>query len=186
MANDRVDDEPTRKSFKVVDNRRFDGEGKERSDVGLIKGGPEIKSEVKASKPIEPVVASKPPSAVTEKPKAAEVEIQNAESYLGADEGSEYSDFDFAGREGAQEADESGLDFSSFIMSFATQALMQLGLARSEDGIELPVDKVAAMQTIDIIAMLEAKTRGNLTASEAQLVEQVLHELRLAFVKVPK
>jgi len=41
----------------------------------------------------------------------------------------------------------------------------------------------AAQQMIDILALLEEKTRGNLTAEERQLLEQVLYELRLRFVE---
>jgi hypothetical protein len=39
---------------------------------------------------------------------------------------------------------------------------------------------------IDILALLEAKTRGNLTAEERQLLEQILYELRLRFVEMNK
>ena len=49
-----------------------------------------------------------------------------------------------------------------------------------------PPDLEAAEQLIDIIAMLEEKTRGNLTPEERQLVEQVLFELRMRFVEARK
>jgi hypothetical protein len=42
----------------------------------------------------------------------------------------------------------------------------------------------AAQQMIDILALLEEKTRGNLTAEERQLLEQVLFELRMRFVEI--
>ena len=44
----------------------------------------------------------------------------------------------------------------------------------------------AAAQLIEIIAMLEEKTRGNLTAEERQLIEQVLFELRMRYVEAKK
>jgi hypothetical protein len=44
----------------------------------------------------------------------------------------------------------------------------------------------AAQQMIDILALIELKTRGNLTAEERQLLEQVLYELRLRFVEAVK
>ena len=44
----------------------------------------------------------------------------------------------------------------------------------------------AAQQMIDILALIEAKTRGNLTAEERQLLEQILYELRLRFVEANK
>jgi hypothetical protein len=49
-----------------------------------------------------------------------------------------------------------------------------------------PVDLEAAEQLIEILAMLEDKTRGNLTAEERQLLEQLLYELRMRFVEAKK
>ena len=49
-----------------------------------------------------------------------------------------------------------------------------------------PPDLAAASQLIDIIAMLEEKTRGNLTAEERQLLDQLLYELRLRYVEAGK
>ncbi len=57
-------------------------------------------------------------------------------------------------------------------------------IASSPDKTEAgPVDLQAAGQMIDILALLEEKTRGNLTAEERQLLEMVLYELRLRFVE---
>jgi hypothetical protein len=47
-------------------------------------------------------------------------------------------------------------------------------------------DLPAAQQMIDILALIEGKTRGNLTAEERQLIEQILYELRLRFVDAQK
>jgi hypothetical protein len=80
--------------------------------------------------------------------------------------------------------EEPGIDFSSFIVSLGTQALMQLGLIKPPEGMDMPADKVAAKQTIDIIAMLEEKTRGNLEEGEVKLITEILHSLRMSFVKV--
>ena len=49
-----------------------------------------------------------------------------------------------------------------------------------------PPDLEAASQLIDILAMLEEKTRGNLTAEERQLLEQIVYELRMRFVEAKK
>lgn len=75
------------------------------------------------------------------------------------------------------------INFSSFVISLATQALMQLGQIKPPSGIEISVDRVAAKQTIDILNMLECKTKGNLDQDEQQLLDEVLHNLRLSFVK---
>jgi hypothetical protein len=75
------------------------------------------------------------------------------------------------------------IDFSSFIISLGTQALMQLGELKPPEGIDMPVDKAAAKQTIDILSMLEQKTKGNLEPTEAQLLEEILHNCRIGFVR---
>jgi Domain of unknown function (DUF1844) len=78
------------------------------------------------------------------------------------------------------------LDFSSFIVSLASQALWQMGVAAPPEGISILVDLEAAKETIDILGMLHQKTSGNLSDSEAKLMENILHELRLSFVRVGK
>ncbi len=72
--------------------------------------------------------------------------------------------------------------FGSFIMSLATQVLVQMGEMPSPKGMSIPVDLAAARQTIDIIAMLQRRTRGNLSAEESHFLEEVLHSLRSSFV----
>jgi len=74
------------------------------------------------------------------------------------------------------------ITFSSFVVSFATQALMQLGKIKAPEGVSVPLDRVGAKQTIDILSMLETKTKGNLDADEKRLMEEILHRLRMAFV----
>ena len=76
------------------------------------------------------------------------------------------------------------INFSSFVISLATQALMQLGHVAAPEGVEIAVDREAAKQTIDILIMLESKTKGNLAPDEAKLLEEILHNLRLSYVKV--
>jgi hypothetical protein len=75
------------------------------------------------------------------------------------------------------------LDFTTFVLSLATSALVSLGEVKSdppEDRINLPL----ARQTIDTIAMLQDKTKGNLTGEEERLLNQVLFDLRMKFVEV--
>ena len=67
-------------------------------------------------------------------------------------------------------------------MSLATQVLVQIGEMPAPGGMEIPIDMVAARQTIDIIAMLQKRTRGNLSTEEARFLEEVLHSLRMSFV----
>jgi hypothetical protein len=75
------------------------------------------------------------------------------------------------------------IDFSSFIVSLGTQALMQLGVMPAPDGVQLPVDRAGAKQTIDIIEMLSIKTAGNLDEGEEKLTQEILQSLKLGFVR---
>ena len=73
--------------------------------------------------------------------------------------------------------------FSSFVVSLATQAMMQLGEIKPPDGVSIPVDLESAKRMIDLLSMLQEKTRGNLDEAENNLLEDILHSLRLSFVK---
>ena len=76
------------------------------------------------------------------------------------------------------------INFASFVLSLAATAAVHFG-----DRLEPGTDRArrcrsaGAGQMIDILALLEEKTRGNLTAEERQLLEMVLYELRLRFVE---
>ena len=75
------------------------------------------------------------------------------------------------------------INFSSFVVSLATQALMQLGEIKPPSGVDLPVDVESARRTIDLLVMLQEKTKGNLDPDETRLLEEVLHTLRMSYVK---
>jgi Domain of unknown function (DUF1844) len=78
------------------------------------------------------------------------------------------------------------LDFSTFILSLANTALFQLGFLKASESEEVQQDLPAARQTIDILAMLEEKTRGNLTDQEKKIITETLFQLRMAFVEASK
>jgi hypothetical protein len=77
------------------------------------------------------------------------------------------------------------IDFSGLIISLANTALFQLGLVTAP-GVEAKKDLPAARQTIDIIALLETKTQGNLSDEEKRIVSETLFQLRMAFVESSK
>jgi hypothetical protein len=82
-----------------------------------------------------------------------------------------------------------GIDFSTFVLSLSTSALMHLGAIPSPEGpLETPPEIALALakQTIDILGMLEAKTDGNLTGDEERLLDEVLADLRLRYVAATK
>ena len=77
------------------------------------------------------------------------------------------------------------IDFSTFVLSLSTSALYQMGVVPAPGGssVEEP-NKILAQQTIDTLEMLQQKTRGNLDEEEQKLVESLLYELRMHFVKI--
>ncbi|MDA8405483.1 MAG: DUF1844 domain-containing protein [Deltaproteobacteria bacterium] len=79
------------------------------------------------------------------------------------------------------------VEFSTLITSLAQTAVFQLGLVRSPEMKEpIEPDLVGASQTIDLISLLESKTRGNLTDQEKKLIDDTLFQLRMAFVELSK
>ena len=76
------------------------------------------------------------------------------------------------------------INFSTFVFSLNSSALVHLGVLEDPATGKPSKDLPLAKQTIDIIGMLEKKTRGNLTNDEARLLENILHELRLMYVKL--
>ena len=70
------------------------------------------------------------------------------------------------------------------VMSLATQALAALGQIPDEDGSRPPVNLAYARHFIDLIGVLEEKTRGNLSQEEDQMLQETLHQMRMLFVSV--
>lgn len=76
-----------------------------------------------------------------------------------------------------------GIDFSSFVVSMGTQALMALGEIPHPETRTATVNLDAAKQMIDILGLLETKTAGNLTAEEEKLLQEILASLRMLFTR---
>ena len=80
--------------------------------------------------------------------------------------------------------EQTGISFAGFVISLATTAAVHFGdIADPNSGERLEPNLEAAHQMIDLIALLQEKTKGNLTPEEAKLVEDLLYELRLRFVQ---
>ena len=75
------------------------------------------------------------------------------------------------------------VDFHTFILSLGSSALLHLGELDYPDGREARPDLRMAKHTIDIIGMLQDKTKGNLNPAEARLIESLLYDLRLRYVE---
>ena len=79
---------------------------------------------------------------------------------------------------------ESALSFTAFVLSLASTAAIHFGdLPDPSTGAAGEPNLDGAAQMIEILSLLENKTKGNLTAEERQVLEQVLYELRLRFVQ---
>jgi hypothetical protein len=78
----------------------------------------------------------------------------------------------------------SELSFTAFVLSVASSAAIHFGdLPDPSTGQRVDPNLEGASQMIDILALLEEKTRGNLTAEERSVLEQVLYELRMRFIE---
>jgi Domain of unknown function (DUF1844) len=78
------------------------------------------------------------------------------------------------------------INFSTFIISLSTQALMHLGEIANPLSGKSEIDVPVAKQMIDILGMLQEKTRGNLDAGEGKLIEDLLFDLRMKYVEAVK
>jgi hypothetical protein len=77
-----------------------------------------------------------------------------------------------------------GISFAGFVISLATTAAVHFGdMADPNTGERQEPDLVAAHQMIDLISLLQDKTKGNLTVDEAKLVDDLLYELRMRYVQ---
>ncbi|MDY0275837.1 MAG: DUF1844 domain-containing protein [Desulfomicrobium sp.] len=78
------------------------------------------------------------------------------------------------------------LDFATFVLSMSSSALVELGEVPEPETGQFVENILAAKQTIDILCLLESKTKGNLTSQEARLLKDMLFELRMKYVQKAK
>lgn len=82
------------------------------------------------------------------------------------------------------ESTESGLSFAQFIISLGTTAAVHFGdLPDPSTGERGEPDLIAASQMIELLALLQAKTEGNLEPAESKLLDDLLYDLRMRFVQ---
>jgi hypothetical protein len=77
-------------------------------------------------------------------------------------------------------------DFETLVSYLSTTAMFQLGLIAGPGGERIPPDMPNAHRTIDMLEVLQEKTRGNLTEPETRLLDDILYELRMTFVELQK
>ncbi len=89
-------------------------------------------------------------------------------------------------KEGAQPVSEPSSHFSTLVSSLGLQALMHLGLVAEDESHPPKPNVQAARETIELLAMLREKTKGNLTSGENQLLHSLIADLQLKFVQLQK
>src|SRR5579872_3460773 len=165
--------------FVVTDRRKFTEEGELRHDAAVP-----TEETAKATEPDAAHVESKKFTteqihAEAEPPAPTEAEQnQKHEDYKA---GSKQLD-DILQQRTGQSAPAMEMTFDRLIASLYMTAMMQLGMMAPE-GEQPRVDIIGARQTIDTISLLNDKTKGNLTPTEQNLLQQSLFELRMAFVE---
>ncbi len=75
------------------------------------------------------------------------------------------------------------INFTNFVLSLSTSALFHFGDFPENEGGTPQKNLPAAKQTIDILDMLREKTQGNLDKNESDLIQGVLYELKMRYVK---
>ena len=83
----------------------------------------------------------------------------------------------------AEPSDYPPVNFTNFVISLSTSALFHFGDFPEYEGGKAEKNLPAAKQTIDILDMLNEKTKGNLDSKETSLIQGVLYELKMRYVK---
>ena len=97
------------------------------------------------------------------------------------DNGGDAPDSETGQEEGAYALPE--INFPTFIFSLNSSALLNMGIIEDPGTGQKDKNLPLAKQTIDILGMLEEKTKGNLTEDEASMLKNILYELRMLYVK---
>ena len=171
---EREEEKP--KAFKVDDRRRFSSEGDLKPEFREgAEAAPAEELQPQAANAQARGAAAEVGGAATRS--AAEAHAAHADSPA---HHSDHSDHAGHAHEGARVAE---ITFGTFLVGLSTQALMHLGDIPDPQSRQPEQDLEAAQQLIDIIGMLEQKTRGNLDREEAQLIDAILYELRMKYVE---
>jgi len=185
MAEKRQDS-----GFTVTDRRLFTEDGELRKDVseeaeGQKAGAPPASvPPAKETEPTDNSVAF--PAAQSDgvagrdmpvPPSAAEQQAQ-ADAYRESSK-----DLDSRVELSGRSAKEFEMTFERFMASLYMTAMLQLGLMHEQGG-QPRIDIIGARQTIDTLALLVDKTKGNLTPTEETFLQNSLYEVRMAYVEV--
>ncbi len=76
-------------------------------------------------------------------------------------------------------------EFSLLVSSYATQAMMALGMMPDPYTQKVEVNRPLAKHFIDMLGVIDEKTKGNLSRDEQEMMTETLHQLRLIFLSPP-
>ena len=171
--------------FVVTDRRLFTPEGELRKDVpeeaapSAPEAGPAAAKQEAAPQAAasEKPATAPPDQAIPPMPSDAEQKVQ-ADAYKQS-----AKDMDRRVELSGHSTKELEMTFERFMASLYMTAMLQLGLMHEEGG-QPRIDLLGARQTVDTLSLLSEKTKGNLTSTEENFLQNCLYELRMAYVEV--
>lgn len=186
-------------AFTVTDRRKFTLEGELRDESSAAESRAEAPSNVvtmprpaqaaPAPEPEPPQAEPEPePEATAEADAATEPEVpqfsaqETAEQHAAYQESSRQLD-DMLRQANPGMGAQPAVGFEHIIQSFYVSAMIAMGAA-TEPGQKPRVDIIGARQSIDMLALLQEKTKGNLTPKEDATLQNVLFELRMMFLEI--
>jgi hypothetical protein len=193
-----------KQDFVVTDKRKFTMDGEVRSSTE----GEEADESARSAAPASPTQSAAPPTAAKEQapasptqsapstaakqqapasstggmppvPPPPSAEEQRAQHDAYKQSGKQFEPSPLSGRPPR----DFEMNFERLVASLYMTAMMQLGLMH-EEGQQPMADIIGAKQTIDTLGLLQEKTKGNLTDAEQNLLQNILYELRMAFVEI--
>jgi len=181
-------------TFVVTDRRKFTSEGEVRPDA------PREEEESSAPTPAPPQPTEsnvkefpkRPVEAPAPEEEPADEDAISAEEKRASVDAYKKSadtlDQHFAGqlKEQGRSPKDFEMNFEKLVASLYTTAIMQLGLDPQSGQMKYQPDIIAARQTVDMLSVLQEKTKGNLDAKETRLLDSILYELRMAYIEITK
>jgi Domain of unknown function (DUF1844) len=163
--------------FTVTDRRLFTADGDLRRDMDEEKEQSTAAVQAPA-KQTSATAAPEPQAQDMPAPPTADEQQAQKDAYHKSSQ-----DLDAKVELSGHSAKDLEMTFERFVASLYMTAMLQLGMMHEEGG-QPRIDLIGARQTIDTIALLTDKTKGNLTSREENFLQNSLYELRMAYVEV--
>lgn len=176
-------------AFTVTDRRSFTEDGEPRNNVSEEQEKPKPYSPpapvVEAAAPTASSVTAVPSHAPEAEPQPEVPPMPSADEQHAQAEAYKKSSGELDSRVelSGHSAKEFEMTFERFMASLYMTAMMQLGMMHQQ-GEQPRVDIIGARQTIDTLTLLVEKTKGNLTPTEENFLQNSLYEVRMAYVEV--